>query len=83
MCFASSHKGVIRSIFALLLQTTSKLGKTYETMVDFETLNRGQLRTETLRDCKQSVSYNHSTLQPEHSFLTAVRVVETQAEPVV
>lgn len=32
---------------------------------------------------KQSVSYNHSTLQPEHSFLTAVRVVETQAEPVV
>lgn len=52
-------------------------------MVDFETLNRGQLRTETLRDGKQSVSYNHSTLQPEHSFLTAVRVVETQAEPVV
>lgn len=45
-CSASRHKKVTRTRFALFPQTTAKLGKMYETMIEFKTLDESQLRTD-------------------------------------
>lgn len=76
-CSASRHKIVTRTTFALLPQTTSKLGQMYKTRIDFKTPDKLQLRTQTAERRETKCA-----LQPTPSYPKAVsRLLCEQVEP--
>lgn len=82
-CSASRHKTVTRTRFALLPQTTSKLGKHIKQWLISRHWTSCSSEHRPRREGKQNEPYNHPVFLPRCSFQMALWGGDTQTEPVV